>query len=212
MQYGPDIATEAELRLLGNVADKRVLDLGCGGGQNLVALATQGAHAIGLDVSSEQLSATKRLSEREGRKVDVHQGDLADLAFLRADSVDVALSVYGLCLVEDLSRLFRQVHRVLRQGAALVLSLPHPAYHLIDEAAPDGSLGLRRSYFDRSPTADGQHHTMADLFSALSRANFRLDTLLEPEPAESKPRSEWWRTACLFVPHTLVVRARKMGI
>ncbi|MGH9181452.1 MAG: class I SAM-dependent methyltransferase, partial [Acidimicrobiales bacterium] len=62
VHYGPDIPTEAELRLLGNLSDRRVLELGCGGGQCLVALARKGAHAIGLDHSPEQLNAAKRLS------------------------------------------------------------------------------------------------------------------------------------------------------
>ena len=51
--YGPDIGTEDDFRLLGgNLSGKRVLELGCGGGQNLVAMAKQGAHAIGLDRKS----------------------------------------------------------------------------------------------------------------------------------------------------------------
>ena len=48
VRYGPDIPTEAELRLLGQVADKRVLELGCGSGVGSVALATQGARPIGF--------------------------------------------------------------------------------------------------------------------------------------------------------------------
>ena len=43
--YGPDIGTEADFRLLGNVAGKRVLDVGCAAGQNLAALSKQGAIA-----------------------------------------------------------------------------------------------------------------------------------------------------------------------
>ena len=43
VQYGPDIPTEADLRLLGNLENKRVLELGCGGGPNAVAMAKQGA-------------------------------------------------------------------------------------------------------------------------------------------------------------------------
>src|SRR3979490_255779 len=37
VQYGPDIPTEADLRLLGSLENKRVLELGCGGGPNAVA-------------------------------------------------------------------------------------------------------------------------------------------------------------------------------
>ncbi len=37
--YGADVPAEHELHLLGSVAGKRILDLGCGGGHNAIALA-----------------------------------------------------------------------------------------------------------------------------------------------------------------------------
>src|SRR5437588_63744 len=129
--YGPDIGTESDLRLLGDLKGKRVLELGCGGAQCSIAFAKQGATAIGIDYSSEQLAFARRLCEREGVKVELRQGDLADLAFLRADSIDLVFSAFSFGFVEDLNRVFRQVHRVLKVGAPLVFSLPHPADDII---------------------------------------------------------------------------------
>jgi len=217
--YGPDTGTEADFRLLGNLQGKRVLELGCGGGPSLVAMAKQGAHAIGLDFSAEQLAAARRLAEREKVRVELHTGDLAELVFLRADSIDVVFSAYALGLVEDLNRVFRQVHRVLKQGAPFVFSLPHPSSHLIDDDNPDQPLLVRRSYFDRSSLSydweglplSAHHHTFSDLFTGLSRANFSVDTVLEPEPSAEVHRSPHWRDAYAWVPRTLVIRARKEG-
>ena len=217
--YGPDIATEAELRLCGNVEGKRVLELGCGGAQCSIAFARQGANAIGVDISSEQLAFAKRLVEREKVKVELRQGDLADLAFVRADTMDLVFSAYAFGYVEDLDRVFRQVHRVLKPEHPLVFSLPHPAYDMIDDEA-DPPFVIRRSYFDRSPieveraatSFTEYRHTLGDLFTSLSRANFRVDTLLEPEPLVGAPRSQHWRPAFTQVPRTLVMRARKQGL
>jgi SAM-dependent methyltransferase len=219
IRYGPDIATEAELRLLGNVADKRVLELGCGAGAGSVAMALQGARAIGVDVSAQHLSAARRLSERSGVKVELHEGDLGDLAFARADTVDVVLSVYALNLVEDVNRVFRQVHRVLKAGSHLVFSVPHPAYDMIVDDDLEEPLLIRRSYFDDSridldtdgPPYFGYHHTISGLFTGLSRANFRVDTILEPEPRREGRGSPHWREVSRFVPRTLIMRARKEG-
>ena len=118
--------TEAELRLLGDLKGKRVLELGCGGAQCSIAFAKQGATAIGVDLSAEQLAYARRLCEREEVRVELRQGDLADLAFLRADSIDLVFSAYAFGYVEDLNRVFRQVHRVLKVGAPLVFSPPPP--------------------------------------------------------------------------------------
>src|SRR5205085_8040547 len=138
--------------------------------------------------SSEQLAFSRRLCEREGVKVELHHGDLADLAFVRADTVDLAFSAYAFGYVEDLGRVFRQVHRVLKPNAPLVFSLPHPAYDMIDDES-DEPLLIRRSYFDRSPidydwngiTFTDYHHTIAELYMGLVRASYRVDAIIEPE-------------------------------
>jgi SAM-dependent methyltransferase len=216
--YGPDIATEAELRLLGDLRGRRVLELGCGAAQCSIAFARAGATAIGIDSSGAQLEHGRRLMEAAEVKVELRQGDMADLAFLQADSIDVAFSSYAFQYVEDLGRVFRQVHRVLRVGAPLVFSLPHPAYFVIDEeSAPPPRVA--RSYFDRSPeryTWEGvpfsaYHHTFADLYMGLARASYRVDLVLEPEPRPGAPRSWFWRDAMEWLPPTIVVRARKEG-
>lgn len=220
VHYGPDIATEADYRLCGDVKGKRVLELGCGGAQCSIAFSKQGAIAIGVDFSAEQLAFARRLCEREGVKVDLHHGDLADLAFLRADSVDLVFSAYSFGYVEDLGRVFRQVHRVLRPNGPLVFSLPHPSYDMIDDSDPEEPLLVRRSYFDRSPIEyewngvgfTDYRHTIGDLFTTLTRSNFRVDTIIEPEPVPNGPRSMHWRDTFRFVPRTLIMRARKEGI
>jgi SAM-dependent methyltransferase len=214
--YGPDIANESDLRLLGRLDGKRVLELGCGGGPAAVAMARQGAKVIAVDSSTDQIGHARRLSEREEVTVEWHQGDLADLAFVRADTVDVVLSVYALGTVGDLDRVFRQVHRVLRPDAPFVISLPHPAWRAADGGdAP----AWRHAYWDRTPrpwtdgSETGADHplTVADLFGSLTRANFRVDTVLEPEPLDGAPRSTWWQPAMAQLPSTLIVRARKVG-
>jgi SAM-dependent methyltransferase len=217
--YGPDIPTEAELRLLGHVEGKRVLDLGCGSGRALVALARQGARAIGVDPAADQLASARRAAEEAEVKVELHQGPLADLAFLRADTIDLAISVHAFAEVDDLDRVFRQVHRVLKSESHLVFSVPHPAFAMVDAAAEE-PFRVARSYFDHTPRTwirggspvTDHPATISDLFTSLGRANFRVDTLLEPEPTVGTPRGAHWSEAMRSVPATLIVRARKQGI
>ena len=216
--YGPEMPSERELRLLGEVKGKRVLDLGCGAGQASIALALQGAHAIALDASAPQLAQARRLAEAEEVRVEWHCGDLADLAFLRADSIDLVFSSHALAEVEDLDRVLRQVHRVLRLGAAFVFSYEHPVALSTgrDEGGegslPLGLLEVRRSYFERAPMTvdrDGEKitlypRTIGDVFAAAGRAGFRIDVLLEPEPLRSADPGP-------SIPTAIVWRARKSG-
>ncbi|MBI2705919.1 MAG: methyltransferase domain-containing protein [Actinobacteria bacterium] len=219
VSYGPDIPNERTYKLLGNVEGKRVLELGCGGGQGAIALAKQGAKVITVDPSAERLDRVRLVADREEVKIELHEGDLADLAFVRADTVDAVVSVYALATVDDPDRAFRQVHRVLSPEMPIVLSVPHPAFCMLDPSAPD-PLKLARTYWDLSPrpwateqTAGYDHpRTISDIFTSLQRANFRVDTILEPEPAADAVHSPYWSTTMAWVPATLLVRARKEGI
>lgn len=214
--YGPHIPREPALRLLGDLSGKRVLDLGCGAGRNAIALARGGARVIALDDDPVQIAEARRAVDAAGVRVELHQSPLAELAFLRADTIDAVVSVHALQRVADIGRVFRQLHRVLRPEHSFVLALPHPTSALFD---PDGDdpYRLRRSAFDEEPFAhdDPRHGTrvrsIGSLFTELGRAGFRVDHVLEPEPT-APAGGPHWTPLMKGVPATLVLRARKEGI
>lgn len=210
----PDPTAEADelLHLLGETTGRRVLELGLADGARAVALAGRGATVIGVDVDEAAVQAAAAAAAAAEVRIELHRvADLADLAFLRADSVDAALSVDGLAGHPDLARVCRQVHRVLRAGGCFLLTLPHPmACCVSPEPHPGGRLAVTGSYFDTAP----QHRpgpggtpvvvrprTFAEAFSTLRSAGFRPDHLLElPAPAGGPP-----------FPEVVVWRARKEG-
>jgi SAM-dependent methyltransferase len=216
VRYGPGLS-ETDLRLLGHVAGRRVLDLGCGAGAGAVAMAAAGAKVIAVDEDADNLAATREAAQSRGVRVETHHGPLAELAFVRADTIDAAVSSYGLAAVDDIDRVFRQVHRVLRSDRPFVFSLPHPAFAVLhpDEPVPR----VQRSWWDTSPldwstgTPGGpvdRPRTLASLFASLGRANFAVDGLAEPAVTEAEA-GEAWCEALRWVPPTLVLRARKQG-
>ncbi len=82
LQYGPDGPTESDVRLIGPVSGKRVLDLGCGDGAAAVTLAQQGAVVIAVDASEARLQRASRRAEEQDVRLEWRTSDLADLAFL----------------------------------------------------------------------------------------------------------------------------------
>lgn len=213
--YGPDIADDDTLRLIGAVEGKRLLVLGAGGGHAAVALAGRGAHVIVVDADHAALERARGLAEAHEQRLELHHGDVAELAFVRADTVDGALSVYELGRQSDLDRVLRQVHRVLRTGAALVGSFAHPAFLMLD-ASDDDPFRITHPYLDRIGRDDAgvvvHPRSVAELFASYSRANFRIDALLEPAPTDAVARGPFWSEAMHRVPATLVVRGRKDGL
>jgi len=216
--YAPGGPTDDDLRLCGEVSGKRVLDLGSGSGHNAIVLARQGAHVIAVDRSLAQLARARKLAAMTDARVEWHECDAADLAFLRADSIDLAFAAGVVGEIEDLDRLLRQVHRVLRPGAPFVFSYDHPMALAVGRegeapgALPLGTLEVRRSYFDASPVAvtHGDERiqiwprTIAEVFASLHRAGYRVELLLEPESAATSDPGP-------VIPRIIVWRARKDG-
>ena len=221
VRLGPGLDDESLDRLIGNPDGKRILELGCGDGSNAIALARAGARVIVVDSSAARLAVARRAAEAHEVRVEFHHGDLADLAFVRGDQIDLCLAVYSLTEVGDVSRVFRQVHRVLRTEAPLLISLPHPLEIMCAADPSTDGVRLERSAFDPSLVSlpsegDAEPgsihpHRLTDMFTALCRSNFRVDTLLEPRLSATTgspyaaPLHDW-------IPATVIYRGRKQGI
>jgi SAM-dependent methyltransferase len=193
ISYGAGVPGEADLRLCGDVAGKRVIELGLANPPNALAFAHLGAKAIGVDADPDRVAAARLQADAEGVHVELHQVDLADLGFATSASVDLVFSAGGLAGVDDLPRLFRQVHRVLKPGMPFVFAVAHPIASMLE----GGEVVLRKPYW----AAGGR--TVSGLFTALSRANLEVDVIAEPAPVDTKDA---------YVPAALVVRARKLGV
>jgi SAM-dependent methyltransferase len=202
--YGPDGPAEHEIRFVGHVEGRRVLDLGCGDGSAAVTLAQQGAVVIAVDSSESLLARARRRAEQAEVRVEWRATDLADLAFLRADSIDIVFSAFAIDTIEDAARVFRQVQRVLKPNAVFVFSHAHPFSLCLDETtvarAYSGGPPVTMTRWDERVTV--YPRSLSETFTDLTRAGFRVEALLEPPPLS---------TPAKLVPSTVIWRARKEG-
>lgn len=100
----------------------RVLDVGCGlGGAARTVADAYACHVVGVDLSSEFCRAASILSAwlaLEDRVAFV-PADVTALPF-HEDRFDAAMSLHTGMNVEDKDGMYREIHRVLRPGAAFV--------------------------------------------------------------------------------------------
>jgi SAM-dependent methyltransferase len=185
ISFGAAVPGEAELRLCGDVSDgKRAVELGVSEWFNSIEFARAGAKSIAVDPDPGRIDELRRRADESEVVVQCLTADLADLGDITSATCDVVLAAQTIHRFDDLGRLLRQVHRILRPSRAFVVSMPHP-FAAVDTEQPYGS-GTR---------------TIGDWFTALGRANFRVDQLRELGVG---PTSR--------VPTTLVLRAHKEGI
>ncbi|GIJ23965.1 class I SAM-dependent methyltransferase [Micromonospora lutea] len=187
----PEGLREADARLLGDVAGRRVLEIGCGAASCSRWLATEGARPVALDLSAGMLRHAAQASARSGVRVPLTQADALALPF--GDEVfDIACTAFGAVpFVEDSAALMREAHRVLRPGGRWVFSVTHPMRWIFLDDPGEGGLVAVHSYFDTAPYVEQdehgvatyveQHRTLGDRVRELVSAGFRLMDLVEPE-------------------------------
>ena len=236
VHYGPISSGESELKLLGDVKGKDVLEIGCGGGQNAIVLRKWGARSVGLDISEEQIKHARELAKREGVEVPFHFGSMEDLSMFQRESFDIVLSSFAIGYVENLSRTFREVFRVLQKRGLFVFCDVHP----IADRGRIIRYGKRRiwgisNYFDRKKRVwkwktegkvarfYGYHRTIQDYFNLLVTEDFVIEKILEPEPypLDKMSKAEIKRIPYLHqdyvkdydlwkkIPYTILFKARK---
>lgn len=216
--WGPEGLSEADAGLLGDVAGRRVLEVGAGAAQCSRWLATRGADPVALDLSFAMLVAGRRIDDRLGgtHGVPLVQAEAARLPFADA-TFDVACSAYGaLPFVADGASVMREVARVLRPGGRWVFSLTHPVRWCFPDDPGEGGLVARDAYWDRTPYVEQDdagvatyvehHRTVGDRVRELTAAGFRLVDLVEPEwpPDNTRTWGGWSPLRGRVVPGTAI--------
>jgi SAM-dependent methyltransferase len=118
---------DSEARL-GDVAEKVVLCLACGGGQQSVAFALLGAKVTVFDLSEAQLQRDREAAAHYRLSVETIQGEMRDLSCLRKESFDIVYHGYSLGFVPDAREVFQQVATVIRRGGIYHFNCANPFF------------------------------------------------------------------------------------
>ena len=110
---------EAEIGVLGDVAGKDVVELGCGTAYFSAWLARRGARPVGVDVTPAQLETARRCQREFGLDFPLVEASAEDVPLPDA-SFDLVHSEYGASIWCDPSRWIPEAARLLRPGGELV--------------------------------------------------------------------------------------------
>jgi ubiquinone/menaquinone biosynthesis C-methylase UbiE len=198
-----------------------VLVLGCGGGQDVVALAKMGAVAIGVDYSPKQLEYARAHADRNtADNVSFIECRVEDLSRFDDESFDLAVSIYTLDFVERVDAVVAEAARVLKPGGVLAIAVKHPLGGRTDGGPP---YTIWTSYwtthadwpweFKDGTSAPLRRHyrTMSQWFELLTIAGFALERIIEPKEDELErgPDDELDNEWLGLMPYTLIMKARK---
>jgi SAM-dependent methyltransferase len=204
--YGLWHLPESELRVLPDVKDKDVVELGCGTAYFGAWLKRAGARrVVGVDVTPAQLATARRMNEEFGLELELVEANAEDVPLPDA-SFDVVVSEYGASIWCDPALWIAEAARLLRTGGELfflrgstlrILCIPDEGKTSDRLARPQKGL-YRLVWEDEDPGVEF-HPPTSELFRILRANGFELADLRElfaPEDAVDHeyyddPPAEW---------------------
>ncbi len=178
---------ESELSLLGDVAGKDVVELGCGTAYVSAWLARRGARVVGVDLTEEQLAIARRMQLEHGLEFPLVHAS-AESVPLPDESFDLAVSEYGASIwchpdlwIAEAARLLRLRGELvfLVNGTLLMLCSPDT-----DPVEPAGTallrpyFGMRRFEWENDDGIDF-HLGYGDWIRVLISHGFEVEALVE---------------------------------
>lgn len=219
LHYGPLLPGESLLHLLSKLSGKKVLDLGCGAGNNLMSLNHIGAKSgLGIDFCKEQINRAK---EKLNSNFELIVGDITDISLVRKEKFDVVISVFAISFIEDLDKFFYIVRQNLKLGGCVVVSTDHPNRKLSDNIVTQNNYSRLRYWNIPNQTAIPYIHYLHsydEIKEAIQKSGLILDEILEPSILpldrikEAPYRSSYYINRyeeMLATPYTIIYKAHK---
>ena len=116
----------------GDLRGRRVLGLASGGGQQMPVFAALGAECTVLDYSDRQIESERRVAQREGYAIQIVQADMTKPLPFEDETFDLIFHPVSNCYIRDVLPVWRECHRVLKPGGALLSGLDTGINFIVD--------------------------------------------------------------------------------
>ncbi len=162
---------------------RTVLDIGCGDGRNVAALAKEGFACSGLDVSATALSAAVRRTAASGLTAFFLESDVTSMPLVTG-SVDAVTCFDAFSHFVDAPQSVGEIQRVLRPGGLLICNV----FNTEDSECGQGELVDENTYSYRGTMfrfyTEGALRAMFDGWEMLV---FRTVTWMDPPHGDFRP-------------------------
>jgi len=182
-------------KLLPNLKNSTVLDLGCGYGWHCRYVIENGAKSvIGVDLSEKMLEKANEINKLEG--IEYQRNAIEELTF-RSEQFNLVISSLAFHYIKDFDTLCRNIYNWLQPGGKFLFSIEHPVFTAQGNQDwiynKDGDklywpvdnyflMGARETTF-LGNTVLKYHRTITSYLRSIVQSGFKINACVEPEPS-----------------------------
>lgn len=187
-------------KMLPNLRDKKVLELGCGYGENCKYFLDQGAsYVLGTDISENMINIAKENVKNE--KCSFKVLAMEDILEIH-NTFDLVISSLAVHYVENFEKLLNDIYNLLGKNGYFIFSQEHPigtgtilnakchgkdnidlgdkSYYLVS----DYNLNGKRVVDWNNCAVIKYHRNFSYIINTLIKCHFKIEEILEPIPDE----------------------------
>jgi ubiquinone/menaquinone biosynthesis C-methylase UbiE len=195
---------ECFFRVLGkDFKDLKILDIGCGNGEDLKRYHDLGAIVLGLDASLEMI----KMAEANAPYAELTQGFMENLPYDNS-TFDLVVSKYVLQTSTDVPKVISEMTRVLKRGGMLQYLAVHPLRQFLEKKKDGKDYFLQEIvhsvFFEGKVTALEPSHTFNEYLNPKFLRYFEMLNFEEHDHFPDSERINGDNYPCFFI-----VKAKK---
>lgn len=165
-------------------------------GDNIAAFAFHllGADVTSCDLSPEQIKNAKKIAAAQGWDIDFKVCDSMNLYGVDSAKYDFVYTSNGAHVwISDLSAMYRNFHRVLKDGGIFLFFETHPFIRPFDDSTNE--LKVKHPYSNVGPFGEVPNYLwrVQDFVNALAENGFHLLRMNELPAEKSTLGANWWK-------------------
>jgi len=217
------VITPQLLKIIGEVKDKKILDLGSGNGYWVRLLSKRGAKCTGIEINKHQIELAEKNNFLGMEYIQIDATNPEKWG-IKKDYYDIVLINHVLLEITSkhkLQKLFIIASSFLKNNGLLIVSDLHPFAPF--SKAKNIQIQKGVNYFSSgaileatSECIDGKkifyrdiHWTLEDIIGSITNADFHITKIIEPKPSLSLARKYPYLSYRLSRPINIIIKAIK---
>lgn len=198
------LVSKRVIGILGNVKNKKIVDLGCGNGKVARWLSQNGAIVSGVDLTSQQIEFARKIESEKNNGIQYFVKNISQKKFSIETNYDVAITLMTHLYLDEKEfvQSIKNVYKALQNGGTFIYANIHPCRILLSQEQK-GAVLLNRDkeidYFkiqklsssiisttNAKSITNYYNHPLEFVLNTMIEVGFKIKKIYEPQATKQE--------------------------